>query len=235
MTFLHPVYKFQPSFGRRKSHKISGKRAELMEKLLPLITISPPENPSYINLQSYFEGVDDYWLEIGFGAGEHLAYQAASNPNVGIIGCEPFIDGVAKLLLSLDENDMSPHNIRLFADDARLLLTALPDQSLSRIFILFPDPWRKPRHYKRRVINPETLEMIARILKPNGMLRIATDHQNYAEWVLEHLLHDNRFTWTATTPDEWHNEPKDWVLTRYQEKAIEEQRKPYYFDFIKTK
>ena len=228
--YLHPVYKFQPSFGRRKSRRIEGERAELMEHLFPTLHITPPKDSSKINLNTYFDTTKEIWLEIGFGAGEHLASQATNNPDIGFIGCEPFIDGVAKLLVTIDEQKLN--NIKLFDDDARILLDALPDSCLSRIFVLFPDPWRKPRHYKRRIINPETLDMFARIMKKGGTLRLATDHQNYAEWMLEHMMADKRFEWQASEPRDWHTLPDDWVVTRYNEKANEEGRTPYIFNFI---
>lgn len=232
MTYQHPVYKFQPSFGRRKSHKIEGERAELMENFFPTIAITPTKHPAEIDLGQYFDNKREFWLEIGFGAGEHLASQAKEHPEVGIIGCEPFIDGVAKLVVTIDEQKLD--NIRLYDDDARILLEALPDACLSRIFVLFPDPWRKPKHYKRRIINPETLDMFARITKNGGTIRLATDHLNYAEWMLEHMIADARFTWTATEPRDWHIRPNDWVVTRYNEKAIEEGRTPYILEFIRN-
>jgi len=231
-NYLHPVYKYQPSFGRRKSRKIAGERADLMENLFPKIAIEITEKTTKLELDTYFNNKNDIWLEIGFGAGEHLAAQAANNPDINFIGCEPFIDGVAKLLINIDEQELD--NIRLFDDDARILLDTLPDASISRLFVLFPDPWRKSRHYKRRIINPETLDMFARIMKAGGVLRLATDHVNYAEWMLEHMMADKHFVWQAAKPKDWHILPEDWVVTRYNEKALEEGRTPYIFEFIKN-
>jgi tRNA (guanine-N7-)-methyltransferase len=131
-------------------------------------------------------------LEVGFGGGEHLAEQARRNPDTGYIGCEPFENGVAKLLTQVQASRL--RNVRVVPDDARDILVRLPDASLSFVFVLFPDPWPKLRHYKRRFIQTRTLDQIHRLLKPGGELRIATDHTDYGQWALMHLMRDNRFS-----------------------------------------
>jgi tRNA (guanine-N7-)-methyltransferase len=161
--------------------------------------------------------VRDLWVEIGFGAGEHLAAQAAAHPDVGFIGCEPFINGVARLLAAIDAGRLS--NLRIVMDDARLLLRRLPDASVGRLFVLFPDPWPKARHHKRRIVGPATVPDFARILADGAELRLATDHPGYLAWMLEHLRADGRLEWLARRPGDWRSRPPDWPATRYEEKA----------------
>lgn len=167
------------------------------------------------------------WLEIGFGGGEHLAHQAALHPNIGMIGCEPYENGMADMLKHIDTHKLD--NIRVFSDDARLLMEKLPEASIERVFILYPDPWPKSRHHKRRLVSTETLDMVARILKPGGLLRLATDHEGYATWILERLLAHNNFSWTANSCEDWLNPPSDWISTRYEQKAL--AGRPTYLEF----
>ena len=173
----------------------------------------------------------EYWLEIGFGKGEHLIEQAKANPDVGFIGCEPFLNGVSGLIDHIDREGVT--NIRFFMDDARLLMDALPDHSISRAFILFPDPWRKKRHYKRRVVSPGNLNVLSRILKGNSQLRIGTDHHDYCRWILARLMENEDFIWQADTPDDWHTRPDDWPATRYELKALEAGRLSAYMTFLR--
>ena len=194
-----------------------------MDNLLPNIAIDPakPDISAYAHVQ----------LEIGFGGGEHLAEQAANNPDVLFLGCEPFIDGVAKLLCDVEEQGLK--NVRILTDDARLLLQALPKSSLERAFILFPDPWPKERHHKRRIVNQDTLKMLARVLKPGCELRVATDHVDYATWILEQILAHPDFIWQPTSQKDWLEAPADWVQTRYEKKTRAEGRAPVYYRFIR--
>lgn len=161
--------------------------------------------------------VDDLWVEVGFGAGEHLAAQAAAHREVGFIGAEPFVNGVARLLADVDAAKLD--NLRIVTDDARLLLRRLPDASVGRLFVLFPDPWRKTRHHKRRIVGPATLPDLARIMADGAELRLATDHPGYLAWMLEHVRADGRFEWLARRPADWRARPPDWPATRYEEKA----------------
>lgn len=173
----------------------------------------------------------EVWLEIGFGGGEHLATLAARHRDVGIIGVEPFTNGVAKLMRAV-ERDALP-NVRVLMDDARLLLKAVESGSVDRAFILFPDPWPKVRHHKRRIVNRETLADIARILRPGGRLRLATDHADYARWMLAAALAEPRLDWTAESSRDWVEPPPEWVPTRYEAKARAAGRNPIFLDFVR--
>lgn len=162
------------------------------------------------------------WLEIGFGAGEHLAWQAGHNPDVGLIGCEPFVNGVAKCLAHLDRDGI--RNVRLFDDDARFLAAALPAQSLDRVFILFPDPWPKLRHHKRRIVQRATLDRLAELMVPGAELRLATDDPSYLPWMIEHACLHPAFEWLARSPADWRERPDDWPPTRYERKMLAGRR-----------
>ncbi|MGH6921790.1 MAG: tRNA (guanosine(46)-N7)-methyltransferase TrmB [Geminicoccaceae bacterium] len=169
------------------------------------------------------------WLEIGFGGGEHLAAQAAAHPEVGLIGCEPYVDGVARLLARAEALDLE--NLRIVVDDARLLLQAPPDGCLERIFVLFPDPWPKTRHHKRRIVNPATAAQFARLLQPDGELRLATDDMGYARAMLLALLPVRDLAWLARGPSDWRVRAPDWPPTRYEEKAQSVGRRCVYLRF----
>lgn len=156
-----------------------------------------------------------------------MALQAVACPDVGLIGCEPYVNGVAKLLSLLGERD----NVRVVIDDARLLLKALPDRCLERIFVLFPDPWPKARHQKRRIVNAETVADMARVLQPGGELRLASDIMDYARAMLLSTLASGQFDWLAERPTDWQERPEDWPPTRYEEKAIKAGRRPAFFRF----
>jgi tRNA (guanine-N7-)-methyltransferase len=221
---------FIPSFGRRKGHKLRPSRSNLMETLLPTLLIPLPEGQ--IEPSTLFGAkTGALWFEIGFGGGEHLTQQAEQNRDTSFIGCEPYINGVAKLLASIGQHTLT--NIRLYDGDARLLLEKLPDSSIDRLFILFPDPWPKVRHHKRRIISAASLSLFHRKLKTGGLLRIATDHVEYGTWMLEHLLAFGQFAWAATSCNDWQTPQADWVKTRYQGKAEAEGRRPLFLDFIK--
>jgi tRNA (guanine-N7-)-methyltransferase len=205
------------SFGRIKSRPIKPRQAALLDTLLPKIAFDAAAPLS-----------GETWLEIGFGGGEHLAEQAARHPDVRLIGAEPFVNGVASALRHIDERGLS--NVRLHQGDARDVLTALPDASLARIFILFPDPWPKARHHKRRLIQPETVAELARVLKIGGRLRFATDWADYANRALETFLASPHLRWTAERADEWRVPPADHVTTRYEEKRLGDCA-PVFLDF----
>ena len=175
----------------------------------------------------------DVWLEIGFGGGEHLVWQAAHNPQAGLIGCEPFEEGVIKVLSAVATEHLA--NIRLLPDDGRPLLRLLPDASIGRAFILFPDPWPKKRHQKRRLLSPDTVTELARILRPGAELRIGTDIGHYAGVILRAVLGNGDFDWPVTGPADWRDRPPDWPQTRYEAKALREGRRCYYFRFIRGK
>ena len=166
------------------------------------------------------------WLEIGFGGGEHLAALAAAHPDVGFLGVEPFINGVAKLLRAVEAGPLA--NVRILKDDARLLLEVLPAASLERAYVLFPDPWPKLRHHKRRIVNGRTLADLARVVRPGGELRLATDDADYARWMLAAVLAEPRFVWTAERARDWREPPPDWAPTRYEGKARRAGRPPVF-------
>ncbi len=215
-------------YGRRQSHRIRPARKRLLEERLPEIQIHIPDDGSPIPLgEVQSQAPQRCWVEVGFGGGEHLAQQAAANPDVLLIGCEPYVNGVARLLSLIEDAD----NVRVVIDDARLLLKALPEASLDRIFVLFPDPWPKTRHHKRRIVNPETLADMARILKPGGELRLATDIMSYARPMLSQALADGHFNWLAERPGDWRDRPADWPATRYEEKARKAGRRPVFLKF----
>jgi len=168
------------------------------------------------------------WLEIGFGGGEHLIHQAALYPQVGIIGCEPYINGVAGLLGQIREAGVS--NVRIHQHDARPLMARLPDASLDKVFILYADPWPKTRHHKRRLISTEFLNTLARVMKPGAELRLATDHSDYCTWMLERLLAHPSFEWTAKSCADWQKPWADWIPTRYEQKRLAGM--PTYLTFV---
>lgn len=187
-----------------------------METLLPRLSLNVGKgriDPSLLMPEA-----TEVWLEIGFGGGEHLAGQAARRPDVLVMGAEPFENGVASALRHIDEAGLT--NVRLHMGDARDLIAALPDGSIDRIFVLFPDPWPKARHQKRRLVNAGTAAEFARLLKPHGRLRFATDWADYAERALETLAAEPRLRWLAEAADDWRVPPADHVTTRYQEKRL---------------
>ena len=199
-----------------------------METLLPQIAMPAPEKEQ-IDTKTLFPQSEEIWLEVGFGGGEHLAWQAAQNPSVGFIGAEPFVNGVAKLVSLVD--DQSLKNVRIHFGDARPMIEALKDASLSRIFVLHPDPWPKARHHKRRMISPWFFAEAARLLKPGGMLRVASDIPDYVAWTLMHAQNAEHFRWTARRAEDWFVRPDDWPQTRYEAKALKEGRNPAYLIF----
>jgi len=224
---------FQPPerrfFGRRKGKAFSQRQQDLMDTLLPRISVNLPEDgSSVLDAKAIFDGNKrEVWLEIGFGKGEHMAWQAQANPDVGLIGCEPYLNGVVGLLTHIEENQID--NIRVYGDDARHVIWALPDASVDRIFLIHPDPWPKKRHARRRFVNPENLDDLARILKDDGEFRVGTDHPIYREWTSLQMSQRSDFEWMAEGPEDWLNRPDDWPETRYEIKALE--GKATYFRF----
>lgn len=232
----------QPKFyGRRQGRKIRKAKSGLLDRFLPRIAIS---GTAPVTKNMFGVPVDEIWLEIGFGNGEHLAGQALRHPHIGFIGAEVFKNGVANLLTLLtgikESGDMPEQitllpervdNVRVWNEDVRLLFERIPDGSLSRVFLLFPDPWPKKRHASRRFVNPDNLKEIARILKKGGIFRIATDHKVYKGWALRRMTETPDFRWTAKTGNDWRYPPADWVETKYQRKAVAEGRRPIFLDF----
>ena len=218
------------SYGRRRGRKPSARQSALLEGVLPRIALSLIDRPAP-NLGDLFSlpAAQDVWLEIGFGGAEHLLWQARAYPRVGLIGCEPFEDGVVKTLRAIEQEKLA--NIRLHADDARPLLRWLPDASIARAFILFPDPWPKKRHHKRRLVSAATLRDLACVMPPGAELRIATDVGEYARWILLAVREQQSFSWVAESPRDWRERGADWPATRYEQKALGEGRRCAYFRF----
>lgn len=217
-------------YGRRKGRPLRKHKTELLDTLLPALTITPEQvagDPAAV----FTTPVKDVWLEVGFGSGHHLVRQAEAHPDVGLIGCEPFLNGVAGLLALVDESGVN--NVRIHPDDARPVIDALPDASIGRAFVLFADPWPKKRHWDRRFIGPENLPRLSRILKDGAELRLASDDLSLVRWMLEHTVKHPDFDWTAEGPSDWRTRPADWPATRYEEKAIIAGRTPVFMRFIR--
>lgn len=213
-------------FGRRKGKKLRAGQDELFRDLLPRLRVGPSGD-----IAAFRERHPDLWLEIGFGGGEHLAAQARAHPQMGFIGCEPFVNGMAKLLATVDREGLK--NIRLWDEDATDLLPNLPGSAFARVSILYPDPWPKRRQRKRRIVSDETLSMLARIMRPGAELRFATDIDDYAGWVLARALRSPDFEWTARRAEDWRRPWVDWPGTRYEAKALREGRAPSYLTFVR--
>jgi tRNA (guanine-N7-)-methyltransferase len=208
--------------GRRRGKKLRVGQQSLLDTLLPRLALALPAEPEKkIDLARLFGGrspPDGVWLEIGFGAGEHLVWQADQHPDVGLIGCEPYLNGVAKCLAHIERTGVG--NIRLFTDDARLVMAALPERSLGRVFVLFPDPWPKTRHHKRRFVQRETLDRLAELMVAGAELGLATDDPSYLPWMVEHAGTHPAFEWLAEGPADWRGRPADWPATRYEKKQL---------------
>ena len=204
-----------------------------METLLPRLAVDVSEP---VDLDALFggDGHDprrDVWLEIGFGAGEHLLAAAARRPGVGVIGCEPFVNGVARALADLAAADLG--NIRLHCGDAGTLIDALPAASLGRVFLFYPDPWPKRHQRKRRFVSDAMLDQLARVMRPGAELRFATDIDDYCGWTLARLLRSPDFAWTAAAASDWWTPWPHWVPTRYEAKAIAAGRRPCYITAVR--
>ena len=212
----HDANKPLRSFGRLKARKLRGKPQALMDEVLPQITFK--ELPAG----------KEIWLEIGFGGGEHLAHQAKNNPGIFHVGFEPFINGTAKLLREVEDNKLT--NVAVHNGDAREVIEKLPANSVAKIFILFPDPWPKSRHHKRRIIQNNLLDMLALALKPGGIVRIATDHAGYGEWILEKFASHSQFELVLNT----HEAPADHIITKYQKKGLAGHN-PVFLEFRNVK
>jgi tRNA (guanine-N7-)-methyltransferase len=214
MTEPQPDWQRRKLYGRRKGPKLSAHQTELRRTLLSDIAFDPTKDAS----AQFSDSVRELWLEVGFGAGEHLFQLAGENPDVGLIGAEPYESGVAKLLAKLANNPLN--NVRIYEGDGRDIIMALPDASLARFFLLFPDPWPKTRHHKRRFLQVEMLDELARVLKPGAELRFATDDKSYLPYALERLAAHPAFEWMACGPNDWKRRPESWPPTRYEAKAI---------------
>jgi tRNA (guanine-N7-)-methyltransferase len=200
-------------YGRAKGHKLRAGQQALVDDLLPKVAV--PQGP--LDAQTLFDDDRPLELEIGFGAGEHLAAQAAMRPEHGLIGCEPFLNGVVGALQHIRDEGLG--NVRLHMGDALDVIRRLPDASLSRVYLLHPDPWPKARHAKRRMMNPGPLDLIAAKLKPGGEFRFGTDHPIYVRWAMMQMDRRRDFNWQITRAADFQTRPTDWPETRYERKA----------------
>lgn len=220
------------SFGRRRGRKLSARQSHLLAEVGPAMR-PDLSRPAPENVAALFSApVSQVWLEIGFGGGEHLVWQARAHPHVGLIGCEPFEEGVVKVLTLVEAEGLA--NVRVHPDDVRPLLRWLPERSLDRAFILFPDPWPKARHRKRRLVGTPLLDQLARALKSGAELRLATDIGDYARTMLVALMRHSSFRWTAARASDWRVRPDDWPQTRYEAKARREGRRSTYLRFVRV-
>ncbi|HEX3432203.1 MAG TPA: tRNA (guanine(46)-N(7))-methyltransferase TrmB [Rhizomicrobium sp.] len=223
-------------YGRRKGPKLSDHQAVLVETLLPRLKLQIRKDA---DPEGYFgSAVHDVWLEIGFGAGEHLLWQAEHHSDIGIIGAEPYESGVAKLLAKIDSLGADSRGnllarVRIHPGDARELIESVPHASLGRVFLLFPDPWPKRRHHKRRIIQSNTLSLLARAMKEGAELRFASDDPSNIAWTLERVIAHGAFAWIAESSKDWLVRPNDWPGTRYEQKAL--HGIPVFFSFIRKR
>jgi tRNA (guanine-N7-)-methyltransferase len=221
----HPDHPRRKLYGRRKGPKLSDRQKGLRRTLLSELAYVVGEDP----LKQFPNTVQEVWLEVGFGAGEHLVWQAQAHPQVGIIGAEPYEMGVAKLLTKLEDSLLN--NVRILEGDGGEIIAVMPGNSLSRFFLLFPDPWPKTRHHKRRFLQTEMLDALARVLKPGAELRFATDDKSYLPYALERLMAHPAFDWLAEGVADWKTRPADWPPTRYETKAI--KGPPTFLRFVR--
>jgi tRNA (guanine-N7-)-methyltransferase len=218
-------------YGRRQGRPLRAGRRALLDEALPQLAVELPPDGGRLDPADLFDPLPgELCLEIGFGGGEHLAWQAAQRPAAGFLAAEYFITGVASLLGQLPDGgrDLA---LRLYLGDARDLVERLPDAALDRIFILFPDPWPKRRHHKRRLIRAATVRELARVLKDGGELRFATDDPGYLDWALQRLTAEPALAWQVAGPADWRSRPADWPPTRYEDKALTAGRRPAYLRF----
>ena len=215
-------------YGRRKGRPLSQNLQTLLAENLPQLRFDPAKSPQ----RQFTNAPRDMFLEIGFGGGEHLAGLAAARPESGFIGAEPFINGVATLLRHIAERGLE--NVLIWDDDVRLILQGLPDACLAGAYVMFPDPWPKRRHAARRIINPPMLDHLARIIRPQGRLVLASDDPTAKRWLLAEATSHHAFSWTARRPEDWRKRPDDIPETRYMKKAYAEGRVPSWFCFTRN-
>ena len=221
-------------YGKRLGRKLRNRQKEYLEVDLAKLNIlnflgNSPKGTKELDLANAFAGKSPVWLEIGFGSGEHLLYQARKNSDVGFIGCEVYLNGIASLLGKMQVEELD--NLLLYPDDIRSLLPYFPKRSIARVFVLYPDPWPKKKHHRRRFVTPEHLEPLARIMQPGSQLRIATDIPDYARQAVEQLNLNPNFEWEVAQASDWQQPWDDWQSTRYENKALLNNRVPIYLTF----
>ena len=212
-------------YGRSSGKALRPRQLQLMDDLYPRIAIDP-------KAEIALPPGKDIWLELGFGGAEHLIWQARHNPDALVIGAEPFLNGVAKAVSGVDDHSLE--NVRLYMGDGREVMDSLPDEALSRMFVLFPDPWPKARHNKRRIITPEFLSQVYRLVKPGGVFRFGSDIIDYVDWTLTRIKAHGGFRFDPVSKNDWLVRPDDWPETRYEAKAIREGRTCHYFEFVRA-
>ncbi|WP_136657564.1 tRNA (guanine(46)-N(7))-methyltransferase TrmB [Nitratireductor sp. XY-223] len=232
MAREHPKRAAGAFFGRRRGKALRPVQARALETLLPALRLDTDGPPLRDLAQAFGTRYETHRLEIGFGGGEHLLHRARTNPQTGFIGVEPFVNGLAKCVAALKANPLP--NIRLYDDDATRLLDWLPAGGLDQVDLLYPDPWPKKRHWKRRFVSDANLDRIARVLKPGGRFCFASDIDSYVNWTLLHCRRHPAFSWEAARADDWQNPFPDWPGTRYEAKALREGRVAAYLTFRRT-
>lgn len=223
------AHRSSPLHGRRSGKALAPYQRELVRALLPrlAIDVSAPIDPAAL----FSTPTRDLWLEVGFGAGEHLLAAAARHPDVGFIGCEPFLNGMARALTDLAAADLD--NIRMHCGDAGAIIDRLPAASIGRVFVFYPDPWPKRRQRKRRFLSDAMLTRLARVIRRGGELRFATDIDDKCGWTLARLLRSPDFCWTAERAADWRTPWPHWVMTRYEQKAVGDGRHPCYITAVR--
>ena len=213
-------------YGRHTGRPLRPNQAAALDKVLATQGFDPAQ------VSAMQAAYDQTWLEIGFGAGEHLAWQAAANPRALIIGAEYYLNGVARAAQHVQDGELS--NVRLHHGDARDLMDALPDKSVARAFILHPDPWPKARQWRRRIVSVETLDRLGELMPAGGILRIASDHADYQPWIMRHVMAHPDFDWLGKQVQDWTVRPDDWPQTRYEAKSFREGRPTMYIELVRT-
>ncbi|MCP4318410.1 MAG: tRNA (guanosine(46)-N7)-methyltransferase TrmB [Hyphomicrobiales bacterium] len=229
MSSEHPTRSTEAFFGRRKGKTLRPKQAEAVRVLLPKLKLDPHGPPPQSFGDLFGKDYTAYRIEIGFGGGEHLLNRARSQPDTGFIGVEPFVNGLAKCVSALHADPLP--NIRLYDDDATILLDWLPPVSVGHIDLLYPDPWPKKKHWKRRFVSHVNLDRMARILKPGGLFCFASDIDTYVNWTLQHCRRHPAFEWLVQSAADWKEPYEGWPGTRYEAKALREGRTPAYLTF----
>lgn len=216
-------------FGRRSGKKLHGGQKAQVDELLPQVEITLPEK---LDPKTLFPDAKSIVIEIGYGGGEHLARKASEEPETGFVGCEVFTGGIGKMVQAIEARGLN--NVRLYTDDALKLLVTLPEASVDAVYLLYPDPWPKSRHHKRRFVSPTTLNELARVIRPGGSFFFASDIEDYANWTLAHIAREPRFGFAPEAPGSWHNPYPGWQPTRYEQKARREGRMlSFYFEFLR--
>ena len=232
-----PEHPWRNLYGRRRGKALRPGQRRLMDELLPRLRVpgvAGPGDPERapVDPGALFPDGRRLWLEIGFGGGEHLVHQARSNPGLGLIGCEPYVNGVAMLLGRIAAEGID--NVRVHPGDARDLIELLPEASVTRVFLLYPDPWPKARHGRRRFMHPDNLAMLARVMPPGAELRLATDIPDYVEHALAAVATSGAFRLDARTGGDHARPWPDWPGTRYEAKALRAGRRPHYLGFLRS-